>query len=76
MRSKLKWNELSDKGFTKEKICHNDETHEYQVIKPGTESIWPESRELIAWCNGFSIPKADGIVCTYDDKANVSVYVD
>ena len=74
-RSNLKWNELSDKGFTKERLHHNDEVHEYQVIRPSSEPLWPESHELIAWCCGLAIPGMDGVVCTYGDTADVSVHV-
>lgn len=75
MKSTLKWNELSDKGFTKNRTSHTNATHHYQVNKP-THLEWPEDIELIAWCDGGPGMNFGGITSLGQNTGTVSVYVD
>lgn len=75
MKSTLKWNELSDKGFTKVRTGNMTPTHHYEVSKP-IELEWPEDKELISWCDGGPGMNFGGRTSIGKNTAVVSVYVD
>ena len=75
MKSTLKWNELTEKGFTKKRTCNMVPTHHYEVTKPANLE-WPEDSELISWCDGGPGMNFGGRTDLGKNLGVVSVYVD
>jgi hypothetical protein len=76
MKTTLKWNELSERGFVKTMTKNSGASHKYTVTKPNTELYWPENTELISWCDGGPGMNWGGNVEFSGDAAYVTVYVD
>jgi hypothetical protein len=70
-----KWDELSNKGYTKKMLSNYGATHSYIVSKPTSED-WPKDVELIAFCDGGPEANFGGRVQHNCDTAYVDVYVD
>lgn len=75
MKSNLKWNELTNNGFSKKMTNNRGATHQYEVTKP-INLEWPEDSELISWCDGGPGMNFGGRVSLGDTSGTVYVYVD